>query len=174
MLEIVAECGGTDAYLTLAKARMNEDSPLGRDGKAVLTYAQKGFDAGNVQCLALISEVYFGGFEVDRDYEIAFQYAHRLVSEFGVMMQLLPIMYAKGMGTPASPETAARLYKDSAHLDPEFKYGYARCLEHGIGVEIDMKMAVQYYEEAASEGSSRARGRLHDLGVDAGDVATAA
>ena len=82
----------------------------------------------------------------------------------------LGYMFMNGLGTPADPAKAFRLYRIAAeggNKDGMFHAGV--CLEFGEGTEADLKKAAAWYRRAAEKGDAESAYRLGIILSEGGD-----
>jgi len=76
---------------------------------------------------------------------------------YALSLSNLGVLYINGEGVQRSPEIAANLFKQAAEKgDPNGMYFYAGCLQEGLGVPKDIKLATDWLKKSARAGNPRA------------------
>ncbi len=93
-----------------------------------------------------------GKFDQSRKY-----YEDAAAAGYALSLSNLGVLYMNGEGVARSPEIAANLFKQGAEKgDPNGMFFFAGCLEEGLGVPKDYKMAVEWFKRSARAGNPRA------------------
>lgn len=158
-LEKAADNNFEDAYYVLGQSYL-EGSFVEMNHKKAFIYLSKGAEAGEENCLESLGDMYYWGFHVDKDIEKAFNLYKKSMNKGN-----LKLYYKVG-----------RLYEDEGDIDRAKTYyliGHnsrdVRATQRlgtlyykGIGVEKNIKTAIQYMKLAAEEKSPYA---IYVMGV---------
>ncbi|AHJ97457.1 tetratricopeptide repeat protein [Hymenobacter swuensis] len=140
-----------------------------RAAELLLTAAE----AGNISAASMLGMVYYEGWGVPPDAEVAAHWLHRAAAEQHPLACFnLAVLYDNGIGVTKNPNTARRYYSVAARAGcPEAMYAVGTYYYWGHGVEPDYAKARKWFRRSARLGNATAMrelGRLYQRSINGG------
>ncbi len=164
--EISKEKGDGASCMDLAQTYRSE----GREEKAFECYV-KAAEMGYADAYCNVANAYLNGDGVDRNFDKAFEWLQK-ASDSGDMYAKLKLAecYKRGAGCERDYAAAMALYQQAAAGKRLKKDSFADVAEYeignmhlkGLGVEVDLRKAYDYFKRAAAHGNRAAENALNN------------
>lgn len=159
LLKVDALSGDASAQNSLGCAYGTGDG-VPKDYVEAFKWFSESANNGNKYGQYNVGLYYQKGFGIPKNMEKALRYYEQAANNsFGEAFSIIGKLYETGYSSPypystdseqysniaCNPEEAFYWYKRGANRDENAKFNYARCLEEGIGTEIDLTRACEVY-----------------------------
>ncbi|GBB84168.1 hypothetical protein RclHR1_01080024 [Rhizophagus clarus] len=148
------QCNSNSIYL-LGCFYYNGIGTASNKSKAINLY-HKAAELENIVAQLVLTDLYFFGKDVDKDYNITFELSKKLAEGGHARGMInLAVCYEKGIGTDIDEQKAFELYQkvaDSGNSTGICNLGW--CYYNGIGIDVNTNMAFKFFQKAADLGNS--------------------
>lgn len=164
--EISTEKKDGASYVDLAQTYSSE----GKEEKA-FEYYVKAAEMGYTDAYYNVANAYLNGFGVERDFDKAFEWFRKAADSGDTYAKLkLAECYKRGAGCKKNYAAAMALYQQIADDRSLRKYSCADVAEYeignmylkGLGVEVDLRKAYDYFKRAAAHDNRAAENALNN------------
>ena len=164
--EISGEKKDGASYVDLAQTYSREGN-----GKKAFECYMKAAEMGYTDAYYNVANAYLNGEGVERDFDKAFEWFQKAVDTGDTYAKLkLAECYKRGAGCDRDYAAAMALYLQVAGGKSQRKYSFADVAEYeignmylkGLGVEVDLRKAYDYFTRAASHGNRAAENALNN------------
>lgn len=164
--EISTEKKDGVSYVDLARTYSSE----GKEEKAFECY-MKAAEMGYADAFYNVANAYLNGYGVDRDFDKAFEWFQKAVDSGHSYAKLkLAECYKRGAGCERDYAAAMALYQQIAGDKSLKRYSFTDVAEYelgnmylkGLGVEVDLRKAYDYFKSAASHDNRAAENALNN------------
>lgn len=164
--EISGEKKDGASYVDLAQTYSREGN-----GKKAFECYMKAAEMGYTDAYYNVANAYLDGEGVERDFDKAFEWFQKAVDTGDTYAKLkLAECYKRGAGCDRDYAAAMALYLQVAGGKSQRKYSFADVAEYeignmylkGLGVEVDLRKAYDYFKRAASHGNRAAENALNN------------
>ena len=157
--QAAADKGDTGGKFAIGQCYITGHGLPGKDEKRGAELLREASDAGDSRAMNSLGDCYAHGTGVKVDFNEAFKlFSH--AAEKGNLWALanLGVVYMTGRGVPTpDPKKGAEFFEKGARAgNSAGMFGYAQCLEGGIGVGENGLQAQAWYRKAAEAGDDRA------------------
>lgn len=164
--EISTEKKDGASYVDLAQTYNSE----GNEEKAFQCYV-KAAEMGYTDAYYNVANAYLDGDGVEKDYDKAFEWFQKAVGSGDIYAKLkLAECYKRGAGCERDYTAALALYQQVAGVKSNRRYSCVDVAEYelgnmylkGLGVEVDLRKAYDYFKQAASHDNRAAENALNN------------
>lgn len=164
--EISTEKKDGASYVDLAQTYNSE----GNEEKAFQCYV-KAAEMGYTDAYYNVANAYLNGDGVEKDYDKAFEWFQKAVGSGDIYAKLkLAECYKRGAGCERDYTAALALYQQVAGVKSNRRYSCVDVAEYelgnmylkGLGVEVDLRKAYDYFKQAASHDNRAAENALNN------------
>lgn len=164
--EISTEKKDGASYVDLAQTYNSE----GNEEKAFQCYV-KAAEMGYTDAYYNVANAYLDGDGVEKDYDKAFEWFQKAVGSGDTYAKLkLAECYKRGAGCERDYTAALALYQQVAGVKSNRRYSCVDVAEYelgnmylkGLGVEVDLRKAYDYFKQAASHDNRAAENALNN------------
>lgn len=165
LYEMAARLGHADATNNAADMYLNGEGTDVQYDRALRLF-QRAASLGVAEAYFTLGMMYETALGVERDDKKALQYYEQAAALHDVeALYYIGMIYYEGLlDVKPHLERAKEAFIQAAsydHIDALFNCGYF--YEHGVGVDVNDKQALQYYKRAASLGDEEAKRRMQRL-----------
>jgi hypothetical protein len=149
---------GDENYMYLLASLYLQGVGVKKNMAEAVTWLKRAAEKDHTAALNDLGELYASGKGVEQDYAEAMRLwkkANEVPTPFGIGNPFaranIALLYAGGQGVPQDYAEARRWYELSDEYNfPLAQYALGELYEKGLGVETDLKRALEYYEKAAA------------------------